>query len=90
MRNKRNAWVLLILLISGAVIGGLAGEALSRNEFFSWMSFGGVNGYRNLISFSLNPLIDARVLRLGFDFSLSINAGSIIGMLLGILAYTRL
>lgn len=90
MRGKRNAWLLIILLLSGAVIGGLIGEALSKYTYFSWMSFGGVNGYRNLIAFSLDPLIDARVLRLGLNFAVNINAGSVIGMVLAIFIYARL
>jgi len=89
MRGKRSSWLLVILLLAGAVIGGLVGEALAKNVYFSWMSFGGVNGYRNLIAFSMDPLIDARVLKLGFNFTVNVNAGSVLGMIVGIFVYLR-
>lgn len=90
MRSRRNPWLLVVLLMAGALIGGICGELLSGYRYFGWMSFGGVNGYRELFSFSLSPAVDLRVLRLGFDLSLKINAGSIIGMLLGFLVFLKL
>ena len=89
MRNKRNPWVLLLILLFGALVGGIAGEALSKVKYFEWMSFGGINGYRDLISFTLQSL-DFRIIKIGFDFSLSVNAGSIIGMILAFFAYIRI
>lgn len=88
MRNRRNPWLLLVILLFGALVGGIAGEALSKVRYFEWMSFGGVDGYRDLISFTLQSL-DFRVIRVGFDFALRVNAGSLIGIVLGILAYIR-
>ena len=90
MRNRRSPFVLLLLLFFGALAGGLVGEFLSRFAGFEWISFGGVNGYKPLVSVSLNPLIDVRVLRFGFNFALDINAGSILGMGAGIFIYARL
>ncbi|MGI6778954.1 MAG: hypothetical protein ACOX7R_13365 [Acetivibrionales bacterium] len=90
MRGKKSPWLLVVLLLAGAVAGGLLGEALAKNESFSWISFGGVNGYRNLFAFSMDPLIDARILKLGFNFAVSINGGSILGMILGLIVYLRI
>lgn len=90
MRGKRNAWLLLILLLFGALAGGLVGEALSGYEYLRWMSFGGTDGYRNLFAFSLDPLFDTRVLKFGFNMALRINAGSILGMLAGIFVYSKI
>lgn len=90
MKNKHNPWILVLFLMAGALIGSFAGEYLSRFPYLAWMSFGGATGYRNLFAFSMNPLLDIRVLKLGLDVSLSINAGSIIGMILGILAYIKI
>ena len=90
MRNRRSPWLFVLLLLAGALVGGLMGEYLSRFAYFSWMSFGGVNGYRDLFAFSLHPALDVRVLRLGFDVALGINGGSILGMLLAIILFFRL
>jgi hypothetical protein len=89
MKGKRNPWLLLVLLLFGALVGGIAGEALSGMRFFEWMSFGGKDGYRDLISFTLKSM-DFRVIKIGFDFALRVNAGSIIGIVLSIFAYMKL
>ena len=90
MRNRRNPWLLIIFLLCGALAGGLAGEFLSQFRYLSWMSFGGINGYKNLFAFSLDPAINVGVLKFGFNAALGINAGSIVGMLLGILLFLRI
>ena len=90
MRNKRSWGLLIVLLLFGALAGGLLGEFLSQFSYFTWMSFGGTNGYKELFAFSLNPALDFRIVRFGFDFALKINAGSIIGMILALLVYARL
>ncbi|MCR4435264.1 MAG: hypothetical protein QHH06_07990 [Clostridiales bacterium] len=89
MRSKRSPWILCLLLLSGALIGGIAGEYLSRLPYMGWMGFGGVNGYRDLFAFTLDPLIDVRVLRLGLNFALRVNAGSLIGIILGIILFIK-
>lgn len=90
MRSKRKTWILIVLLLAGALVGGFIGEFMSKYPYFAWMSFGGTNGYRELTAISLNPFIDAGVLRLGIDFALRINAGSIIGMIISVLVFSRL
>lgn len=89
MRNRKNPLILIILLLVGALAGGILGEFLSRYGYFSWMSFGGVNGYKDLFAFSMNPAMDFRVIRFGFDVALKVNAGSIVGMILGILVFIK-
>jgi len=90
MKTKRNPWVLLILLLFGALIGGIAGEFLSSFPYFRWMSFGGANGYRDLFAASLNPAFDFRVVRFGFDLAFRVNAGSILGMILAVIIFIRI
>ena len=89
MRNKKNPWILIIFLLSGALIGGIAGELISQYQSFSWVSLGGSSGYKELMAVSFNPLIDTHTIRFGFDFVLRINAGSLLGMILGIIIFTR-
>ena len=90
MRNKKNPLLLFVLLLFGALIGGLAGEFLSRYPYMSWISFGGVNGYKDLFSFSMNPALDFRVIRFGFDFALKVNVGSIAGIILAFFAFLKI
>ncbi|OGO80715.1 MAG: hypothetical protein A2Y21_01695 [Clostridiales bacterium GWC2_40_7] len=90
MRNKKSPWILLLLILAGALIGGIAGGILAQYPSLAWISLGGANGYRELIAFSMNPLVDTHVIRLGFEFALRVNAGSLLGMILGIILYTRM
>lgn len=90
MRNKRNPWILLILLLFGALVGGILGEFLSAYPYFTWMSFGGSNGYKELFAFSMNPAFDFRVIRFGFDFALKVNAGSLAGIILAIFLFLKI
>lgn len=90
MRNRKNPWILVILLLAGAIIGGFAGELLSRYPYFAWMGLGEPGGYKELFAFTLNPAINTGIMRLGFDFALRINAGSIVGMILSVIAFLRL
>lgn len=89
MRTKRSPWVLFLLLMAGALIGGVAGEYLSQLPYMDWMSFGGVNGYRDLFAVNLDPAFDIRILRFGVDFALKVNAGSLIGIAAGIILFFR-
>ena len=89
MRRARNPWVLVVFLLTGALVGGFAGELLSQYSFFEWMNFGSSSGSIKLFSLSLNPLIDTHILRFGLDLAMRINAGSIIGIVFAILLYTR-
>ena len=90
MRSRRNPWLFILLILVGALAGGLTGEALSRHPYFAWMSFGGINGYKELLAFSFDPAIDVGIIRFGANFSLKINAGGVIGMILGLLIFLRL
>jgi hypothetical protein len=90
MRNKKNPMLLFVLLLFGALIGGIAGEFLSRYPYMSWMSFGGVNGYRDLFSFSLNPALDFRVIRFGFNLALKVNFGSVVGIILAFFVFLKI
>jgi hypothetical protein len=90
MRNRKSPWILLLTLLTGALIGGIAGELLFGYSGFGWIGLGGANGYRELFAFTLNPLVDTHFIRLGVDIALRINAGSLLGMILGIIVYARL
>ncbi|NJD04017.1 MAG: hypothetical protein FIA99_15795 [Ruminiclostridium sp.] len=90
MRNRKSPWVLLLLILAGALIGGVAGGILAQSPSFAWVSLGGANGYRELIAFSKNPLFDTHVISLGFEFALRVNAGSLLGVILVIILYARM
>ena len=80
MRSK-NSWVLLLMVLSGIVLGGFIWEAASGVPFLSWLNFGQ--------SFGLNdPLVlNLGILVITFGLSIRITMASIIGVIIAILTY---
>ena len=80
MRSK-SSWTLLLLLLSGIVLGGFIGEMVSGVPGFSWLNFGQ--------SFGMNdPLIlNFGILVITFGLSIRITMASIIGVIIAILTY---
>lgn len=80
MRSK-NFWILLILLLSGIVLGGFLGSLAEGISWLSWLSFGQ--------SFGLNsPLVlDFGVLVITFGLTIKITMASIIGVALALIIY---
>ena len=71
--KSKSSWALLLLLLSGIVLGGFIGEMTAKVPGLSWLNFGE--------SFGLNdPLIT-------FGLSIRITMASIIGVIIAILIY---
>lgn len=80
MRSK-NFWILLILLLSGIVLGGFLGSLAEGISWLSWLNFGQ--------SFGLDsPLVlDFGVLVITFGLTIKITMASIIGVALALIIY---
>lgn len=80
-RSSKNTWALFLLLLCGIVLGGFIGTLTKNISALSWLSYGQ--------SFGLDsPLVlNLGVIALTFGLSIKITIGSIIGMLIGALAY---
>ncbi len=81
------AWVLLLLLLCGVVIGGFLGYLTRDISWLSWMDYGmtfgiGTDGG----SFVLN----LGVLVITFGLSIKISIASIIGVVIAFLVYRKL
>ncbi|MFR5601473.1 MAG: DUF4321 domain-containing protein [Lachnospiraceae bacterium] len=84
MRKNKNFWVLLLLMLTGIVLGGFIGSLASDVSWLSWMNFGQ--------SFGLDsPLVlNFGILVITFGLSIKITMASIIGMLLALLVWRYL
>ncbi len=80
MRNK-NFWILLLLLLSGIVLGGFLGNLAEGIGWLSWLNFGQ--------SFGLDtPLVlNFGVMVITFGLSIKITMASIIGVAIALIIY---
>ncbi len=83
MRNK-NFWILLLLLLSGIVLGGFLGSLAEGISWLSWLNFGQCFGLDA-------PLIlNFGVLVITFGLSIKITMASIIGVAIALIIYRYL
>ena len=80
----KNAWIVLLFICAGLVIGGLLGEVAAQVDWLEWLSYGQTFGIENPFVLNLN------VLSLTFAFALHINIASIIGLSIAIFLYRKM
>lgn len=80
MRYK-NFWILLIMLLTGIVLGGFMGQLAEGVSWLSWLNFGQ--------SFGLDsPLvINFGILVITFGLTIKITMASIIGVAVALIIY---
>lgn len=82
--KSKNAWIVILFIFAGLVIGGLLGEVASQVEWLSWLSYGQCFGINEPLVLNMN------VLSLTFAFALNINIASIIGLAIAIFLYKKI
>ena len=80
MRSK-NFWVLLLLLLTGSVLGAFIGNLAQEATGMTWLNFGQSFGLESPI------VIDLGILVLTFGLSIKITMASIIGVAIALLIY---
>lgn len=82
--GHKNFWVLLLLLLSGIVLGSFIGNLTQNIAGLSWLSFGQ--------SFGLDSplIINLGVIVFTFGLTIRITMASIIGVVLALLVYRML
>lgn len=89
MRRSRNPVLFVVFILVGGLLGGILGEILSQLHGLEWIKMGGANGYRQLFSFSFNPLISTNFMDFSLSLAVRVNFGSLIGIIAGVLLYFR-
>lgn len=86
MRNiaNKNFWILLLLLLSGIVLGGFIGDMASGIPWLSWLNFGQAFGLNDPLVLNFGVLV------ITFGLSIKITMASIIGVALALLIYRYL
>lgn len=80
MRSK-NSWVLLLMILSGIVLGGFIGEMAEGIPFLSWLNFGESFGLKDPLVLNLGILV------ITFGLTIRITMASIIGVIIAVLVY---
>lgn len=81
---NKNYWILLMLMLSGIVLGGFIGNMLGGIPGFGWLNFGQSFGLDSPLILNLGILV------ITFGLSIKITMASIIGVALALLIYRYL
>ena len=79
--GSRNFWILLIMMLSGIVLGGFLGCLAEGISFLSWLNFGQSFGLDTPLVLNLGVLV------ITFGLSIRITMASIIGVIIALLVY---
>ena len=81
---NKSKWTLLLVLLSGIVLGGFIGYLCRDISWLSWLNYGQTFGLSELV------VLDLGIMLITFGLVISINIASIIGVVIGILIYKKL
>ena len=87
--SGKNAWVLLLLMLCGIVVGGFLGYVTKDISWLSWLNYGhefGIGSSDGVGAFVLN----LGVFAVTFGFTIKITIASIIGMIIALLSYRKI
>lgn len=81
--KNKSAWLLILFMLAGIVVGGLIGEFASGFDFLWWLGYGQ--------SFGLTaPLtLDLSIIALTIGVQFKINIASIIGIAIALFIYRK-
>lgn len=79
--SSKNAWVLLVLMLAGIVIGGLLGSLAEGVSGLNWLNYGQAFGLDNPIVLNLGVMV------ITFGLSIKITIASIVGLFLAAIIY---
>lgn len=86
----KNAWILLVVILSGVVLGGFLGELLSMlGSAISWLEFLRWLNYGFDFGFSSPFTLDLGIITITFGFTIKLTLCGIIGLLAGVFIYKR-
>lgn len=81
--KDKNAWILVLFIFAGLVIGGLLGELAGNVSWLSWL------GYSQSFGLDSPLVLDLNVIKLTFACMIKINVASILGLGIAIFIYRK-
>ena len=80
----KSKWSMLLILLSGIVLGGFIGYLCKDISWLNWLAFGQTFGLSSPV------VLDLGIIILTFGLTITINIASIIGIIIGIIIYKKL
>lgn len=77
----KNAWILLLLMLAGIVLGSFIGNLTQDIPGFSWLSYGQTFGISNPIILNLGIIV------VTFGLTIKITIASILGLIIAAIVY---
>ena len=84
MNRAKKFWILLLLLMTGIVLGGFIGNMASGVRGLSWLNYGQSFGLMDPV------VLDLGILVITFGLSIRVTMASIIGVVIALIAYRRI
>lgn len=87
--SGKNSWALLLLVLSGIVIGGFLGYLARDISWLSWLNYGqefGIGSSSGSSAFVLN----LGVLVVTFGLTIKITIAGVLGVMIAVFAYRKL
>ncbi len=81
--TAKNAWVLVLFILCGIVVGGFIGYYLSGFKYLAWLDYGTEFGLKKPFELQLG------ILDFTFGFNVKINIASVIGLVASLFLYRR-
>ena len=82
----KNTFVFLLVILTGAVVGGLIAQLTAGIPGLRWLSYGASFG----VSTASPLVVDLAVIKLVFGCMLEINIATILGIVAALLIYRKL
>lgn len=87
--SHKNGVVLVLLILAGIVLGGFIGYLCKDISWLTWLNFGTEFGLGTSTGEGA-WLLDLGIITLTFGFTIKITIAGIIGVIIGLLVYSRL
>lgn len=81
--KDKSAWILIVFILAGIVIGGLLGDFASGSSGLWWLAYGQQFGLNEPLS------VDLSIIKFSFSLMIKLNISSIVGMILAIFIYRK-
>lgn len=83
-KSGKSPWAMVLMILSGIVLGGFLGQLAGEVSFLKWLNFGYEFGLKDPMS------LDLQVIYLSLKILININIASIIGMIVAVIIYRKL